>query len=107
MKSKTIYTFFAGLLAGGLIGWMARGAKKAGNVVKIRKIGLRGKRKEERKEKILEYLKTHEKISNDKVEEMFGVSHNTAERYLDQLEKEGFLKQIGRTGRSVYYTKNN
>jgi len=36
---------------------------------------------------------------------MLGVSNTTAERYLDQLEKAGKLKQIGKTGQGVTYNK--
>jgi DNA-binding IclR family transcriptional regulator len=39
------------------------------------------------------------------VERALGVSDATAERYLNQLEKEGKVKQLGRTGRYVCYIK--
>ncbi len=42
-------------------------------------------------------------ITNDQVEKSLGVSNATAERYLNELEKEGKLIQIGRTGQSVTY----
>jgi hypothetical protein len=29
----------------------------------------------------------------------------TATRYLSQLEKEGKIKQVGKTGKSVFYSK--
>ena len=44
-------------------------------------------------------------ITNNDVEKLLGVSDSTAERYLDQLEKQGKLKQMADTGRGVYYTK--
>jgi Fic family protein len=34
---------------------------------------------------------------------LLGVSDATTERYLDELEKEGALKQFGKTGRSTHY----
>jgi len=40
---------------------------------------------------------------NDDVERLVKVSNATAERYLDELEKEGKIKQIGKTGHAVYY----
>ena len=44
-------------------------------------------------------------ITNDEVEKLLHVSDATATRYLEQLEKEGKIKQEGRTGQSVSYTK--
>jgi len=35
----------------------------------------------------------------------WAVSDATATRYLEELEKEGFIRQVGRTGRHVYYEK--
>ncbi len=57
----------------------------------------------ENKSKILEFLNDNEKITNNDIEELCNVSNATAERYLDQLEKEGKIKQIGTVGQSVYY----
>lgn len=55
--------------------------------------------------KIMEFLETHDQVTNDEVEQMLEVSNNTAERYLDELEKQGKLTQVGRTGRSVVYKR--
>ncbi|MBI2356137.1 MAG: HTH domain-containing protein [Candidatus Doudnabacteria bacterium] len=63
------------------------------------------KRKEKNLQKIMRFMETHEQLTNDEVERMLNVSNNTAERYLDELEKQGRLRQIGRTGRSVIYRK--
>jgi predicted HTH transcriptional regulator len=56
------------------------------------------------KEKILEFVQEHGKIQNNDVEKLVGVSNATAERYLDELEKEGKLTQHGTIGQSVFYT---
>ncbi len=63
--------------------------------------------KQERKNKILLALRNSKgnKITNNNVEKLVGVSDTTAERYLDELEKEGKIQQVGKTGRSVYYEK--
>ena len=47
--------------------------------------------------------KTH--ITNDQVEKLLHVSDATATRYLSQLEKQGKIKQSGKTGKGVTYTK--
>ena len=67
-------------------------------------ISEQSKQKQENKQKILEFLKSSESITNNDVERLCGVSHNTAERYLNELEKEGKLIQNGKTGQSVFYT---
>ena len=62
-------------------------------------------RKAKKLEKILELLKAKEKITNDEVEKFLHVSDATATRYLNELEKEGKIKQVGKTGKAVMYTK--
>ena len=41
------------------------------------------------------------------VEKLLGVSNGTANRYLNALEDEGKVKQVGERGSSVYYTLSN
>ena len=60
-------------------------------------------KKKENKQKILEFLQSNEKITNNDVEKLVGVSDATATRYLDELEKEQKIKQIGLVGHAVYY----
>ena len=47
--------------------------------------------KTENKQKILTFVQEHGKIQNNDVEKLVGVSNATAERYLDELEKDGKL----------------
>ncbi len=69
----------------------------------------RQKQREESKGKILNELTLRQtqgkeaKITNNDVEKLLGVSDATATRYLDELEKQGKVRQVGKTGRSVYY----
>ena len=44
-------------------------------------------------------------VTNDEVEKLIHVSDKTAERYLNILEKENKIKQIGKTGKDVHYVK--
>lgn len=67
-------------------------------------IDVQAEKKAENLAKILEYLREHEKIQNNDVEKLTGVSNATAERYLSELEKEGKLTQHGAIGQSVFYT---
>ena len=60
--------------------------------------------KAENKQKILAFVQKNGKIQNNDVEKLVGVSNATAERYLDELEKEGKLTQHGIIGQGVFYT---
>ena len=60
--------------------------------------------KTQNKQKILAFVQEHEKIHNNDVEKLAGVSNATAERYLDELEKDGELTQHGTIGQNVFYT---
>ncbi len=62
-----------------------------------------GKRK--KLEKIMTLFLKQSKITNDEVEKFLRVSDKTAERYLNILEKENKIKQVGKTGHAVSYTK--
>jgi len=55
--------------------------------------------------KLRDFIKSREQIANNEVEVLLGVSDATATRYLEELEKEGLLEQVGNTGQSVYYKR--
>ncbi len=59
--------------------------------------------KQKNLQKLREYLKTRDRVTNNAVEHLLGVSDATTIRYLDELEKEGLIRQVGKTGQSVYY----
>ena len=62
--------------------------------------------KEEGKTQILQALGKNNKITNNDVEKLLGVSDASATNYLQELENEGRIKQIGKTGSGVYYILN-
>lgn len=64
------------------------------------------RRTEKRKARILSLAKKQGRITNDDVEDMFCISDSTANRYLNELEHGGKIKQIGRSGRGVHYVPN-
>ena len=66
---------------------------------------IRSQTKEKNKQKILESIEAQKSITNDAVENLLLVSDATATRYLDELEKEGKIKQVGKTGKGVFYEK--
>ena len=66
----------------------------------------RRQKKEEIKTKIIDLLKQKGQVKNDEIERLFNVSDSTATNYLEELEKEGKITQIGKEGRSVIYKTN-
>ncbi len=61
--------------------------------------------KRENLEKVRRIFDGQGRVANDDVEKLLGVSDATATRYLDDLEKEGLIRQVGETGKHVYYEK--
>jgi predicted HTH transcriptional regulator len=57
------------------------------------------------KAKALELFADHGKITTGLVADKLGVSTATAFRYLEELEQEQKIKQNGRIGRFVFYSK--
>ena len=60
-------------------------------------------RKRENKEKVLALLGERGEISNEDIREALGVSAATVVRYMDELEQEGKIGQVGSTGHAVKY----
>lgn len=63
--------------------------------------------KSENMAKLKDYLnnQTDNEINNEDVRKLLNVSDTTACRYLNDLEAEGLIKQIGSDGPKVYYKK--
>ena len=62
-------------------------------------------RKRKKLDKIMSLFLKKSKITNDEVREFLHVSDATATRYLSQLEKERKIKQNGKTGHMVSYSR--
>ena len=62
-------------------------------------------RKRKKLDKVMTLFLKKQKITNDEVEKFMHVSDATATRYLSQLEKENKIKQSGKTGKFVFYSK--
>jgi Fic family protein len=76
-------------------------------------------RTEERKKKILDFMSAearHQKelqncsvadtkqgITSADIEKLLDVGDDTARKYLNELEQEGRIEQVGTTGKGVYY----
>ena len=62
-------------------------------------------RKRKKLDRVMSLFLQQSKITNDEVEKFLHVSDATATRYLSQLEKEGKIKQNGKTGHMVSYSR--
>ncbi|MDP3731173.1 MAG: winged helix-turn-helix transcriptional regulator [bacterium] len=59
--------------------------------------------KDTRKQKALAMIQEKDGVSNSEIREALGVSSRTTVRYLDELELEGKVEQVGRVGHYVTY----
>ncbi|MBI2086660.1 MAG: hypothetical protein HYT69_00570 [Candidatus Zambryskibacteria bacterium] len=88
------------LIIGFLLGYFIASKKQ--------EVGFISKQQEEKKrnkQAIFELLETNHPLTNNDVEVMLGISDATATRYFDELEKEGKVRQVGKTGRYVNYER--
>ncbi len=101
----------AGILAYILVSvfWKSKKDDKKSNGIKNPTKGVKNDdelNKIENIKKLEEYvLNMKGTIANKDVEKLLGVADATATRYLDELEKKGLLRQVGDTGRGVFYEK--
>src|SRR3989344_2147967 len=76
--------------------------KKAWSKYVYLKMG-QAEQKNEYKEKILSMLKEKGRVANMDIEESLKIPERTIVRYMDELENEGKVQQVGKTGRGVVY----
>jgi predicted HTH transcriptional regulator len=62
-------------------------------------------RKRKKLDRVMTLFLKKSKITNDEMREFLHVSDATATRYLSQLEKENKIKQVGKTGHAVSYSR--
>lgn len=93
-----------GLIIGFVVGWMMKPMEVVEKQIeKDDYLSELEKKKAENLQKMRGYIKGKEKITNGEIEKLLGVSDATTIRYLDELEKEELLKQVGKVGQAVYY----
>lgn len=98
---KTTIVFLVGLFIGAFAIYFAmRRGKTSGIASHTQK---QQDQKQTRKEKILEILKEKGSVVNDEIEKSLGVTDTTATNYLQELEREGKIEQVGERGRFVSY----
>lgn len=82
------------------LGWILSSQKREASFMSKQQ-----KEKEQAKQAIYGLLETNHPLTNNDVEAMLGISDATATRYFDELEKEGKVRQVGKTGRYVNYER--
>lgn len=60
-------------------------------------------KKEERKEKIVRWLKEGTQLQNNEIADRLDISNRTIRRYMTELVEDGRIKQSDETGRGVFY----
>jgi len=60
-------------------------------------------RKQTNKQKALALLENGRELGNEEIRESLGVSRQSVARYMNELEKEGKVEQVGESGRGVTY----
>lgn len=103
---------FVGIVVGYYLALSRHGSwkqrKTAGGKVKQTKknaVENREEAKDENMRRLREYIAGRKEVANDEVERLLGISDSTATRYLDELEKEGLIRQLGHTGSGVRYKR--
>lgn len=104
----------AGIIIGIIIGLVVKNKKAIMTQSccapsKSGQLGIMTERIEEKQKniaKLKEFISQKtDNITNDEVQSLLKVSDATAERYLDEIEKEGLIEQVGKTGKYTYYEK--
>jgi len=62
-------------------------------------------RKRKKLDKIMTLFKVKPQITNKDIQKLLRISRVSAFRYFNILEKQNRIKQVGNTGKSVFYTK--
>ena len=78
-----------------ILGMIAGGA----TVFLFKNIGV----SEKKKKRISEFFEKKKEVANDDIEKLLGVSDATVTRYLEELEQEGKIRQVGDIGRGIHY----
>ena len=96
-----ILIFLIGVVAGVILTLVL--VKRSEKEKKESLIKKQAREKEANKEAILGILETQHPLTNNHVEQLLGISDATATRYFEELEKEGKIAQVGKSGRIVAY----
>lgn len=81
-----------------------RAGRVASEVVGVCEVALeRSSQKEARKQRVMEMINEVGELGNEDIRERLGVSARSVVNYMNELEAEGRVEQVGAVGRSVTY----
>lgn len=107
LKNKHMLNFILGLIVGGVGVWFVirkrMDSRLRGNDRGVVTNPEQVEKRRKNLERVLELARQKGEIANDDVERILDVSNATAERYLQELEEQSKLVQVGTTGRNVLY----
>src|SRR5690606_33003762 len=106
-KMVALISFLVGIVIGFMLYRLIDKSNAQHDVQPDNLIERQSRAKQENLARIIKLFEEKKQITNDDVEDLLGVSHATATNYLDELELEEKIRQVGRTGRSVYYELRN
>jgi predicted HTH transcriptional regulator len=104
--------FILGVVVGGVVVLVIR--YRGNRSFRLRQDDERGKvglierqqgEKAAHKQAIISAFAEKGRLTNDELQSLLGVSSSTVVRYMDELEKEGKVRQVGPTGQNVYYER--
>lgn len=98
-----ITSFLLGLLIGAVIVYLLMYSKRKDHPSIVAHVEKQQSEKQSRKKKILEMVREKGGVTNNDIETALGVSDATATNYLQELERDGKIEQVGQRGRFVSY----
>lgn len=98
---NVILIILAALIVGGIIGFLVALGIRDDKQAKF--FNKQSKDKAEHKEKILKIFAADNNVTNNEIQKALGISDASATRYLDELEKDEKIEQVGKEGRGVVY----
>ncbi|MBU1092406.1 winged helix-turn-helix transcriptional regulator [Patescibacteria group bacterium] len=102
--NNLIYFVF-GVIVGGVVVFVLMRKQGNGSPKGRKLMEVQAEEKEIHIQKIMQHFAGQDKMTNEDVQNLLGVSDATATRYMDELEKEGLVRQVGTSGPNVYYEK--
>ncbi|MEK7607260.1 MAG: DUF977 family protein [Patescibacteria group bacterium] len=98
---KIALIFLLGIVFGALVAYFFMRKRKTVSIATY--VQNQQSEKQGRKEKILAMIREKGSTTNNEVEKLLGVSDASATNYLQELEREGTIEQVGERGRFVSY----
>jgi DNA-binding MarR family transcriptional regulator len=97
---QTVLTFLTGVLLGVLVTWWVLSTAQR----RVMRPYLLDGQYQPSRRAVLRHLRSHGTINLSQLERLMDIRGTTALRYLDQMVRDGILKQQGHRGGDAFYT---